>query len=114
MRLPAIPLADTQLASLARRQIPLLPLWLAGVGSQVWFAATGAYDDGMVSRALLDGWVVLAALPPDSNYVRGKDIATETGISNMRVSRSLYTLALLRIIEHDSPTGRYRLARWHP
>jgi hypothetical protein len=111
-RPPTIRLSDDQIAALARTAMPLLPMFLAASGVRLWLRAKEAREDRGAARDLIDGWIVLAAMPPDSSYVDAAAIAAETGITSRRVIRLLYTLALLRLVEFDPDTDRYRVRRW--
>ncbi len=107
-----IRLSEDQIAALARTEMPLLPMFLARSGVRLWLRAKAAREDKGAARDLIDGWIVLAAMPPDSRYVDAGAIAAETGITTRRVTRLLYTLALLWLVELDPDTNRYRVTRW--
>jgi hypothetical protein len=111
-RAPMIRLSDDQIAALASTEMPLLPMFLARSGVRLWLRAKDAREDGGAARDLIDGWIVLAAMPPDSSYVGAGALAAETGITTRRVTRLLYTLALLWLVELDPDTNRYRVTRW--
>jgi hypothetical protein len=87
-------------------------MFLARSGVRLWLRAKEAREDRGAARDLVDGWIVLAAMPPDSAYVDAAAIAAETGITTRRVVRLLYTLALLWLVEFDPNADRYRVRRW--
>ena len=106
-------LTDEQV-SRAVRQVPLFAVWLASIRGILWLRAEAGLGDKALSRPLLYGWVVLAAMPADASLVRAKDIAEEVGLSEASVKRALRTLAAIGLLEYDPVTNRYRMTLWHP
>jgi len=67
-------------------------------------------DDRRLSRSLLAGLLVLAALPADGSYVRLVDVARITGMNNSMIHRYVSTLMSVGLVERNPRTRRYRLA----
>lgn len=67
-------------------------------------------DDRRLSRSLLSGLLVLAALPADGSYVRLVDVARATGMNNSMIHRYVSTLMSVGLVERNPATRRYRLA----
>jgi Fic family protein len=67
-------------------------------------------EDRRLSRSLLCGLMLLAALPADGSYVRNADIARTLDMPLSTAHRYLSTLAAVGLIERDPDTRRYRLA----
>jgi len=69
-----------------------------------------AFDDPRLSRSLLLGLGLLAALPGDGSYVRLREVVQATGLNTSTAHRYLNTLVMAGLIERDPQTRRYRLS----
>ena len=67
-------------------------------------------EDGRLSRSLLRGFCVLAALPRDRTAVGVVDLASQLGESSSTTHRYLRTLIELGLVEREATSRRYRLS----
>jgi predicted transcriptional regulator len=89
-----------------------LSLLLAGVADlrDVLANAEEQLKDGRLSRSLLQGLLVFAAVPADGSYAGITAIARTLGMSMSTAHRYLSTLVAAGLIERDPASRRYRLA----
>jgi IclR helix-turn-helix domain len=66
-------------------------------------------DDPRLSRSLLLGLLVLAALPADGSYRGIADVARMTGMNGSTTHRYMSTLLAVGLAERDPGTRKYRL-----
>jgi DNA-binding IclR family transcriptional regulator len=71
-----------------------------------------AYHHKECSRPVLHAFAVLAAMPVEPAYAGAKDLAHEVGFSEHRVTKALYTLSVLGLLEYDARENTYRVAQW--
>jgi DNA-binding transcriptional ArsR family regulator len=67
-------------------------------------------DNSRISRSLLRGFVVLAALPRDRTGIGVIQIASQIDASPSTTHRYLTTLVELGLVERDARSRRYRLS----
>jgi hypothetical protein len=67
-------------------------------------------DDGRLSRSLLSGLLILAAMPSDGGYVSNAQIARVLGMKPSTAHRYVSTLLAAGLLERDPSSRRYRLA----
>jgi DNA-binding IclR family transcriptional regulator len=79
---------------------------------RLWSRAEAAYHHKKCSRPLLEGFAVLAAMPVEPTYVGTRDVAHAVGLSAHRVSKALYTLSVLGLLEYEAAENAYRVAQW--
>jgi DNA-binding MarR family transcriptional regulator len=68
-------------------------------------------DDSRLSRSLLYGLLVLAALPADRGFTGNAEIAEKLGMALATTHRYISTLLAAGLIERDPNTRKYRRAR---
>jgi Fic family protein len=68
-------------------------------------------DDRRLSRSLLSGLLMLAALPSDGSYIRNTELAQALDMSASTSHRYLSTLLEVGLVERHSRTRHYRLAQ---
>jgi hypothetical protein len=68
-------------------------------------------ENPSLSRSVLVGFMVLAAMPADGGYVGVQELARRTGRSVSTTHRYLSTLTVVGVVERDPRTREYRLAR---
>jgi hypothetical protein len=74
-------------------------------------AGPSQLEDARLSRSLLAGLLMLASFPADGSYLRCADIARMLDMNPSTVHRYVSTLFAVGLLERDSQTRRYRLAR---
>jgi DNA-binding MarR family transcriptional regulator len=90
-----------------------LTLAMQGVGDvgEALTVAESHLRDRRLSRSLIHGCLVLACFAPDGTYLGNSEVAGMLGMSLSTVHRYITTLLALGLLERDSHTRRYRLAR---
>lgn len=68
-------------------------------------------EDPRLSRSLLSGLLMLAALPSDGSYIRNTELAQALDMSASTSHRYLSTLLEVGLVERHSRTRLYRLAQ---
>ncbi len=66
--------------------------------------------DTRLSRSLLLGLLLLAALPADGSYMGNSELARKCKVSQSTAHRYISTLIAVGLLERDPDTRRYRLA----
>jgi DNA-binding MarR family transcriptional regulator len=67
-------------------------------------------EDTRLSRSLLSGLLMLAALPPDGSYVGNAELARTLAMPMSTAHRYITTLVAAGLVERDPSTRKYRLA----
>jgi len=91
-------------------QSGLLSAVLSGVGDAQVGDLRGLLDDRRLSRSLLVGLVMLAAMPRDGALIGVAELARLTGMNHSTTHRYLSTCRAVGVVERDSETRRYRVA----
>jgi DNA-binding transcriptional ArsR family regulator len=68
-------------------------------------------DERRLSRSLLSGLLVLACFPTDGSSLGIAELARRLNMSPSATHRYVSTLLAAELVERDSDTRRYRLAR---
>jgi hypothetical protein len=76
----------------------------------VWASNPEILDDTRLSRSLLLGLFVMAAMPADGSYIGCSQIARALAMTSSSAHRYLTTLVAAGLVERDPATRKYRLA----
>jgi hypothetical protein len=76
----------------------------------IWASNPEILDDTRLSRSLLLGLFVMAAMPADGSYVGCSHIARTLGMTSGSAHRYLSTLVAAGLVARDPTTRKYRLA----
>jgi DNA-binding MarR family transcriptional regulator len=68
-------------------------------------------QDTRLSVSLLVGLLILSSFPTDHSYIRVTDLSRALQMHPSKISRYVTTLVEAGLVERDSHTRRYRLAR---
>jgi hypothetical protein len=109
-----IELSPAQVAEVMRRvsgsgDISMVLTGFADVGL-IWASNPEILDDTRLSRSLLAGIFVMAAMPADGSYVGCSQIARTLAMTSGSAQRYLTTLVAAGLVERDPATRKYRLA----
>jgi hypothetical protein len=85
---------------------------LTGIGDAglIWASNPEILNDTRLSRSLLLGLFVMAAMPADGSYVGCTQIARTLGTTSGSAHRYLTTLVAVGLVARDPTTRKYRLA----
>ena len=85
---------------------------LSGIGDAglIWASNPEILDDTRLSRSLLLGLFVMAAMPADGSYTGCTQIARTLDITSSAAHRYLSTLVAAGLVAREPTTRKYRLA----
>jgi hypothetical protein len=109
-----IELSQTQVDGVMRRvsgsgDISMVLTGFADAGL-IWASNPEMLEDPRLSRSLLLGLFVMAAMPADGSYVGCSQIARTLGMTSSSAHRYLSTLVVAGLVERNPTTRKYRLA----
>jgi Fic family protein len=110
IELSAAQVEEVVRAAAGSGSISVLLSGMAGVREDLE-AEPAQLEDSRLSRSLLAGLLMLASFPADGSYLRCADIARMLDMNPSTVHRYISTLFAVGLLERDSQTRRYRLAR---
>ena len=109
----ALSTAQVEQVVLAASDGGSMSVLLSGLGDRrtALAARRQRLESSRLSRSLLLGLLILASFPADGSYLSVTDVARTCATSPSTAHRYISTLIAVGLLERDSGTREYRLAR---